>query len=169
MRLVLDSVAPVSYALYPTRPRAHPALRAALVGGLVLVGLGAAMLAGYELRSPRSPGAAVAGGTLMNAATGSLMAAPSAGSPGKQMPQLGPLGVPAAAGVVPAAGPAPPAGAGPGVAPAPVVVRPAPRPAHGLAALPRPKAAAAPAAAPAVPAPKGELSDAELQKLLNGE
>jgi hypothetical protein len=153
-------VTPVTYALYPLQPRKR-LLRKLLVGGGATLALTAAALSGYLLHAPQGPGAALPGAALMTAGTGVVTADEGLGQPAVELPRLGPAGEPAAKDVVPTRAHE---GLSPAAAPAAAKrSRQARRPAMAHAPA-KPESATA-----SIKPGKHEVSDAELQKILNGE
>jgi hypothetical protein len=158
----VDGVAPVSYVLYPTVTRTRRVLRKVLLGGAATLALAGALTAGYLLRGTWAQAAAFPAPTAMNAAADSLVAGALAEPIVTHRPPLGPPGEPAAKDVVPA-----PGQVGHDGEPGEPAAKAAPRAARRAAVTRAKPRAASPAATPAA-AGKREISDAELQKILDG-
>jgi hypothetical protein len=174
MGLVVEGCAPVSYALYPVQ-RSRRVLRSVLLGGTAVLALVASAVGGYFFRAHQRTGGSVA-----------VVSAPLVAPIDTYRSGLGRPAAPDPTEVGPATTeqPRPVPAAGTGVA-GPIAVEraPAPPPPARRAAAPRPRSKLARAAATARPAatarsaapagpevkPKHEVSDAELQRILDGE
>ena len=172
----LGGVAPVQYSLYPMQPRRpRLTLRVFVKGSVATAALLAAVIAGWLLHGYEEARASTPGHALMSMAAPSFGATEPLESPiVLHSSLLGTSGEPPA-GAVSAERGCEEAGTSSRLEP--VVVTPKPRPPRLAAARPGParsapaavKPASASAPAAAAPASQRELSDAELQKILDGE